>query len=64
MKLKADQSSNPQLRFHYGAILVALGGQAEGHGVIRTTRNDPCPGRDEAGRMVWGNRSAALRDSA
>ena len=52
MKVKADQSSNPQLRFHYGAVLVALGDQAKGQGVIRTTLNDTYPGRDEAGRMV------------
>jgi hypothetical protein len=52
IKVKADQSSNPQLRFHYGAVLVALGDQAKGQGVIRTTLNDTYPGRDEAGRMV------------
>jgi len=51
-QVKADQSSNPQLRFHYGAVLVALGDQAKGHGVIRTTLNDTYPGRDEAERMV------------
>jgi len=52
IKVKADQSSNPQLRFHYGAVLVALGDQAKGQGVIRTTLNDTYPGRDEAARMV------------
>jgi predicted Zn-dependent protease len=52
IKVKADQSSNPQLRFHYGAVLVALGDQAKGQGVIRTTLNDTYPGRDEAVRMV------------
>jgi len=34
------------------AVLVALGDQAKGHGVIRTTLNDTYPGRDEAVRMV------------
>jgi predicted Zn-dependent protease len=52
MKIRADQSPNPQLRFHYGAVLVALGEPAKGQGVIRTTLNDNYPGRDEAERMM------------
>jgi tetratricopeptide (TPR) repeat protein len=44
----ADQSSNPQLRFHYGAVLIALGEQAKGQKIIENTFNDTYPGRNEA----------------
>jgi predicted Zn-dependent protease len=51
-QVKADQSSNPQLRFHYGAILVALGDDTRGQRLIKTTLNDSYPGRNEAQQMV------------
>jgi tetratricopeptide (TPR) repeat protein len=51
-QIKADQSENPQLRFHYGAVLVALGDDVRGQKIIKTTLNDSYPGRNEAQQMV------------
>jgi tetratricopeptide (TPR) repeat protein len=51
-QMKVDQSTNPQLRFHYGAILIALGEGMKGQGLIRTTLNESYPGREEAERMA------------
>jgi hypothetical protein len=47
----AELSSNPQLRFHYGAVLIALG-DMKGKKIIKDTLNDSYPGRDEAERMI------------
>lgn len=55
----ADQSSNPQIRFHYGAVLVALGESAEGQRIVKTTLNDVFPGRSEAEKLVRDQASAA-----
>jgi hypothetical protein len=49
---KADQSSNPQMRFHYGAVLVALGEQTKGQQIIKDTLDDKYPGRNEAEKML------------
>jgi predicted Zn-dependent protease len=49
---KADQSSNPQLRFHFGAALIALGENAKGQGIIKSTLNDAYPGRSEAEKLL------------
>jgi tetratricopeptide (TPR) repeat protein len=51
-RVKADQSPNPQLRFHYGAVLVALGDDSRGQKIIKATLNDSYPGRNEAQQMV------------
>jgi tetratricopeptide (TPR) repeat protein len=48
----ADHSSNPQLRFHYGAVLIALGENVKGQGIIKTTLNDAYPGRGEAEKLL------------
>jgi tetratricopeptide (TPR) repeat protein len=48
----ADQSSNPQLRFHFGAVLIALGENAKGQGIIKSTLNDAYPGRSEAEKLL------------
>ena len=48
----AEQSSNPQLRFHYGAVLIALGEQANGKKIIKTTLDDTYPGRNEAEKIL------------
>jgi predicted Zn-dependent protease len=48
----ADQSSNPQLRFHYGAVLIALGEQATGQKIIKNTLDDAYPGRNEAEKIL------------
>jgi predicted Zn-dependent protease len=48
----ADQSSNPELRFHFGAVLIALGETAKGQGIIRNTINDANPGRSEAQKLL------------
>jgi Tfp pilus assembly protein PilF len=44
----ADQSSNLQMRFHYGAVLIALGEREKGQEIIKTTLKDTYPGRNEA----------------
>jgi tetratricopeptide (TPR) repeat protein len=48
----ADRSSNPQLRFHYGAVLIALGENVKGQGIIKNTLNDAYPGRSEAEKLL------------
>jgi tetratricopeptide (TPR) repeat protein len=48
----ADHFSNPQMRFHYGAILIASGEQAKGREIIKNTLNDDYPGRNEAEKML------------
>jgi tetratricopeptide (TPR) repeat protein len=48
----ADHSSNPQLLFHYGAVLIALGENAKGQGIIKNTLNDAYPGRSEAEKLL------------
>jgi predicted Zn-dependent protease len=48
----AGQSPISQLRFHYGAVLIASGDRAKGQDIIRTTLNDNYPGRDEAEEML------------
>jgi len=47
-----DQSSNPQLRFHYGAVLLALGENIKGHDIIKSTLNVNYPGRQEADSLL------------
>ena len=51
-KVRADLSPNPQIRFHYGAILIALGETTKGESLIKTTLADAYPGREEAGRLI------------
>jgi tetratricopeptide (TPR) repeat protein len=58
-RVKADQSSSPQLRFHYGAVLIALGEGAKGRNLIKTTLNDSYPGRSEAERLAKDETKAA-----
>jgi tetratricopeptide (TPR) repeat protein len=48
----AEQSIKPQLRFHYGAVLIALGEQAKGQKIIKSTLDETYPGRDEAERIL------------
>lgn len=47
-----EQSSNPQVRFHFGAILVALGETKKGQEIIKNTVNEAYPGRDEAEKLL------------
>ena len=51
-RANADQSSNPQLRFHFGAVLIALGENAKGQGIIKSTLSDAYPGRSEAEKLL------------
>jgi tetratricopeptide (TPR) repeat protein len=51
-KVRAELSPNPQIRFHYGAILIALGETTKGESLIKTTLADAYPGREEAGRLI------------
>jgi len=48
----ADRSTNSQMRFHYGAVLIALGEQVKGQEIIKNTLNDNYPGRDEAEKIL------------
>jgi tetratricopeptide (TPR) repeat protein len=47
-----NQSSSPQLRFHYGAVLIALGDLAKGQQMIESTLNETYPGQNEAQDML------------
>jgi tetratricopeptide (TPR) repeat protein len=47
----AELSSNPLLRFHYGAVLIALS-DMKGKKIIKDTLNDSYPGRNEAEKMI------------
>jgi hypothetical protein len=42
----------PQLRFHYGAVVMALGDRASGQKIIKETLNDTYPGRSEAEKLL------------
>jgi hypothetical protein len=58
---KADQSSNPQMRFHDGAVLVALGEPTKGEQIIKDTLDDGYPGDTELGaffpsRLIFRSR--------
>ena len=46
---KADQTSNPQMRFHDGAVLGALGEPTKGQQIIKGTFDDGYPGDTELG---------------
>jgi tetratricopeptide (TPR) repeat protein len=48
----ADQSSNPQMRFHNGAVLIASGERAKGQEIIKNTLKDTYPGRNEAEEIL------------
>ena len=48
----AELSSIPQQRFHYGAVLIALGEQVKGQKIIENTLNDTYPGRVEAEDII------------
>jgi tetratricopeptide (TPR) repeat protein len=48
----ADQSRKPELRFHYGAVLIALGETAKGRGIIESTLTEVYPGRSEAQKLL------------
>jgi predicted Zn-dependent protease len=50
--VKADQSAMPQLRFHYGAVVIALGDRAKGQKIIKETLNETYPGRSEAEKLL------------
>jgi predicted Zn-dependent protease len=58
--VNAGQSTIAQLRFHYGAVLIASGDRAKGQDIIRTTLNDHYPGRDEAEEMMQISPAKAL----
>jgi len=50
--VNASQSEMPQLRFHYGAVVMALGDRAGGQKIIKETLNDTYPGRSEAEKLL------------
>jgi tetratricopeptide (TPR) repeat protein len=50
--VNADKSTMPQLRFHYGAVLIALGDRAKGQKIIKETLNETYPGRNEAEKLL------------
>lgn len=52
VRAKAETSPNPQLRYHYGAVLIALGDKDGGRKVIRSALAKPFPGRDDAERLL------------
>ena len=50
--VNASQSELPELRFHYGAVMMALGDRAGGQQIIKETLNDTYPGRSEAEKLL------------
>jgi tetratricopeptide (TPR) repeat protein len=48
----AEQSSNRQLRFHYGAVLIASGETMKGRKILEDTLTDSYPGRNEAEKIL------------
>jgi len=50
--VNAEQSAIPQLRYHYGAVLIALGDRAKGQKIIKETLNEGYPGRNEAEQLL------------
>lgn len=52
MRAKADTSPDPQLRYHYGAVLLRLGDKDGGRSIIRAALAQPFTGRAEAERLM------------
>jgi predicted Zn-dependent protease len=50
--VNAEQSPIPQLRFHYGATVIALGDRSKGQKILKETLNDTYPGRSEAEKLL------------
>ena len=50
--VNAEQSTLPQLRYHYGAVVIALGDREKGQKIIKETLNDSYPGRNEAEKLL------------
>jgi tetratricopeptide (TPR) repeat protein len=50
--VNAEQSALPQLRYHYGAVVMALGDREKGQKIIKETLNDTYPGRSEAEQLL------------
>lgn len=48
----ADHSTEAQVRFHYGAVLIASGEKDSGRNMIRTVLDRNFPGRPEAQELV------------
>lgn len=53
VRAKADASPNPQLRYHYGAVLIALGEKDAGRSAVKAALAEPTfPGHAEAERLL------------
>ena len=52
VRAKADTSPNPQLRYHYGAVLIALGDKDAGRSAVKAALAQQFPGHDEAERLL------------
>jgi tetratricopeptide (TPR) repeat protein len=50
--VNAEQSPIPELRYHYGAVVIALGDREKGQKIIKETLNDSYPGRNEAEKLL------------
>jgi predicted Zn-dependent protease len=50
--VNAEQSTLPQLRYHYGAVVMALDDREKGQKIIKETLNDNYPGRNEAESLL------------
>jgi tetratricopeptide (TPR) repeat protein len=48
----AEQSSNPEVRFHYGAVSIALGEVVKGQNIIKDTLAETYSGRSEAEKIL------------
>ena len=53
VRAKADSSPNPQLRYHYGAVLIALGDKDAGRSAVKAALAQPSfPGHEDAARLL------------
>lgn len=54
---RADAAGHPdpQIRYHYGAVLAALGEQEAAERVLSSTVGETFPGSEEAGRLLVAN---------
>lgn len=54
-RIDAPNHASPQVRYHYGAVLAALGERRKAEQVLSSTVGYSFPGSDEAGRLLVAN---------
>lgn len=54
-RIDAATHQNPQIRYHYGAVLMALGDEKKGVSVLQSIEGQDFPGSEEAERLLAAN---------